>query len=99
MLLLPIVKMLASSCVTTTTVAPKLARRSGIKSASKRELMGASPGEGSSKKDFRIERHGTGQPGALLHAAADLGRIVVLETFQSDQGELQRCDLPDLVRV
>jgi hypothetical protein len=49
-LLLPMVKMLASSCVTTTTVEPKLSRRSRIKSSSKRELMGSRPAEGSSKK-------------------------------------------------
>ena len=99
-LLLPMVKMLASSCVTTTTVAPKLSRSSRIKSSSKRELIGSRPAEGSSKKSISgIQGHGTGQAGALLHAAADLGRIVVFETFQSDQGKLQRCDLADFVRI
>ena len=49
-LLLPMVKMLASSWVTTTTVAPRLSRSSRIKSSSSRELIGSRPAEGSSKK-------------------------------------------------
>src|SRR5262245_46113688 len=43
------VKMLASSCVTTTIVAPRLARSSRISSSSRRELIGSSPADGSSK--------------------------------------------------
>src|SRR5262249_51584507 len=45
----PMVKMLANSWVTTTTVAPRLSRNSKIKSSSRRELSGSSPAEGSSK--------------------------------------------------
>src|SRR5262245_5618786 len=43
------VKMLASSCVTTTMVAPRLARSSMMRSSSRRELIGSSPADGSSK--------------------------------------------------
>src|SRR5262245_25930997 len=42
-------KMLASSCVTTTMVAPRLARNSRMRSSSRRELIGSSPADGSSK--------------------------------------------------
>ena len=48
-LLLAMVKMLASSWVTTTIVAPRFARSSRIKSSSRRELIGSSPADGSSK--------------------------------------------------
>ncbi len=41
--------MLASSCVTTTTVVPRLSRSSRIRSSSSRALIGSSPAEGSSK--------------------------------------------------
>src|SRR5262249_52336660 len=46
----PIAKILASSCVTTTIVAPRLARRSRIRSSRRRDVMGSRPAEGSSKK-------------------------------------------------
>ena len=42
-------KMLASSWVTTTIVAPRLALSSRIKSSSGRELIGSSAADGSSK--------------------------------------------------
>ena len=48
-LLSPMAKMLASSWVTTTTVAPRLSRSSRIRSSSRRELSGSSPADGSSK--------------------------------------------------
>src|SRR5690606_26222760 len=47
--LLAIAKMLGSSCVTMTTVAPRLSRSSRIRSSSRRELIGSSPAEGSSR--------------------------------------------------
>ena len=46
---MPIEKMLGSSCVTVTTVEPWLSRRAKISSSSRRELIGSSPAEGSSK--------------------------------------------------
>src|SRR5499427_5408753 len=42
-------KMLASSWVTTTMVAPRLSRNSRMRSSSRREVMGSSPADGSSK--------------------------------------------------
>src|SRR5258707_402525 len=45
-----IVKMLASSWVTTTIVAPRLSRSSRIKRSRFRELIGSRPADGSSKK-------------------------------------------------
>src|SRR5262245_10764674 len=43
-----------------------------------------------------IERHRPCQTGPLLHAAADLCRIVVLESLEPDQRELHLRDLADL---
>ena len=48
------------------------------------------------EEDLGIERHGARQAGALLHAAADLRGIVVLEALQPDQRELERRHLADL---
>src|SRR5918996_1980107 len=45
----PMVKMLARSWVTTTTVAPRLSRSSRISSSSRCALIGSKPAEGSSK--------------------------------------------------
>src|SRR5262249_34499047 len=45
-----IAKMLASSWVTTTIVAPRLVRRSRMRSSRRRDVMGSRPAEGSSKK-------------------------------------------------
>ena len=45
------------------------------------------------EQHLRIERHGARQAGPLAHAAADLGRIVVLEPGKAHQGELERHDL------
>ena len=50
------------------------------------------------EQDLGVERHRAGEPGALLHAAADLGGGVVLEAREPDQRELQRGDLADLGR-
>ncbi len=47
--LVPMAKMLASSCVTTTTVAPRLSRSSRIRSSRRRALIGSRPADGSSK--------------------------------------------------
>jgi hypothetical protein len=58
-----------------------------------RALTGSRPAEGSSRK--RI----SGQTGPLAHAAADLRRIVVLETGQTGQGQLERGLLADLVVI
>ena len=43
-------KMLASSWVTMTMVAPRLSRSSRIRSSRRREVIGSSPADGSSKK-------------------------------------------------
>ena len=51
------------------------------------------------EEDVGIERHGAGEPGALLHAAADLRRVEVLEATESDQRELEGGDLADLAGV
>src|SRR5262249_28330851 len=48
------------------------------------------------EEDLGVERHGARQPGALLHAAADLAGIVVLEAGEPDQRELERGHLADL---
>jgi len=48
--LVPMAKILANSCVTTTIVAPRLSRNSTIRSSSSFELIGSSPADGSSKK-------------------------------------------------
>ena len=48
--MLPMAKILASSWVTMTMVAPRLSRSSRINSSSRYALMGSSPAEGSSKK-------------------------------------------------
>src|SRR5262249_40849846 len=93
-LLLAMVKMLASSWVTTTIVAPledqvvEQARAYRIESG--RRLV--------EEQDVRIERHRARQPRALLHAAADLVGVEVLETLEPDQRELKRRDLADLRR-
>src|SRR2546427_7772902 len=49
------------------------------------------------EEDVRIERHRARQTGALPHAAADLRGVVVLESRQTDQRELERRDRGDLV--
>src|SRR6266568_331822 len=42
------------------------------------------------EEDIGVEGHGTRQPCALLHAAADLGGIELVEARQADQRELER---------
>ena len=37
------------------------------------------------EEDLRIQGHGPGQAGTLLHAAADLGWIVVFEALEAHQ--------------
>ena len=50
---------------------------------------GIEPAEGSSKKEhLGIERDGARQSQALLHAAADLRRVVVFKAVKTDQREL-----------
>ena len=84
-------KMLGSSCVTTTIVAPKTrakfedqvvepARADRIEAG--RRLV--------EEEDIRIERHGARHAGALEHAAADLGRVELLEAREPDERQLQR---------
>src|SRR5262249_2939084 len=51
------------------------------------------------EEDLGIERHRAREAGALLHAAADLARVVLLEAAQADQRELERRDLADLGRL
>ena len=93
-------KMLASSWVTTTMVQPRLSRSSRIRSSSRRELIGIEARRGLvEEQDVGVERHGPGQARPLLHAAADLRRVEILEAGQPDQGELERGDLPDLGRA
>ena len=50
------------------------------------------------EEDVRIERHRPRHAGPLEHPAADLGRVELLEARQADERELQRDDLPDLLR-
>src|SRR4051812_5472212 len=51
------------------------------------------------EEDVRVEGHRARESGALLHAAADLGRIVVLEARETDQRELERGERGDLLRA
>ena len=48
------------------------------------------------KQDVRVERHRARETRPLLHAAADLRRVKVLEAAEPDQRELERGDLADL---
>ncbi len=47
------------------------------------------------EEDVRVEGHGPGQGGPFLHASADLRRIIVFKTGQTDQGKLQGDQFPD----
>ena len=51
------------------------------------------------EKDLRVQGHRPGEPGPLLHTAADLGWVVILEALETHQGELQRGHLADLRRA
>jgi hypothetical protein len=92
----PIAKMLASSCVTSTTVAPRLSRSSRIRSS---RPPGADRIEAGrwlvEKQDVRVQRHRARQAGPLAHAAAELRRIEVLEAREAHQRELERRDVAD----
>ena len=44
------------------------------------------------KQHLRVERHGAGDGGALLHAAAQFRRHVIVEAAKSDALQLQRGD-------
>src|SRR5262249_42589419 len=48
------------------------------------------------EEDVGVERHRARQAGALLHAAADLRGIVILEAREADEGELERGQGGDL---
>src|SRR5262249_53743926 len=48
------------------------------------------------EENLRIQRHGARQSGALLHAAADLRGVEVLESLQADQCQLERRYLANL---
>ena len=48
------------------------------------------------EQDRRVERHGPRQSGALLHAARQIARHLVVVPFQSDGGELLPGALADL---
>src|SRR6267142_3917726 len=50
------------------------------------------------EEDVGVERHGARQAGALLHAAADLRGIVILEARETDERELERGQGGDLLR-
>src|ERR1700737_2932295 len=45
------------------------------------------------EKQGWIKRHGSGQACSFTHPAADLGRIKLLKSFKTDQGQLHRNDL------
>ncbi len=47
------------------------------------------------EQNLGIERHGPGQTGSFLHAAADLGRVIILESRQTDQSKLVGYDVAD----
>ena len=54
------------------------------------------PGRGLvEEQDLGIERHRPGEPGAFLHPAADLGRVIVLEAGEADQRQLECGHLAD----
>src|SRR6266566_2149071 len=48
---------------------------------------------------LRVESDRPRHARSLLHAAADFGRVVLLEALQADEGELQGGDLADLGRA
>src|SRR5262249_17839628 len=50
------------------------------------------------EQDVRVEREGASQSSALAHAARDLRRIVILETFQPDQRQLELRNVIDFRR-
>ncbi len=93
------VKMLASSCVTTTIVAPQAVAQLEDQVVEQARADRIEPGRRLvEEQDVGIERHGARQAGALLHAAADLRRKEVLEALEADQRQLERGDLADLGR-
>src|SRR5215471_2858737 len=51
------------------------------------------------QQHFRRQRHRAGETGALLHSSADLGRKIILEAGEPDQGKLQGCEVGDLGRL
>ena len=91
MALSPMAKMLASSCVTTTMVAPEAVAQLEDQVVEQARADRIEPGRRLvEEEDVGIERHGARQAGALLHAAADLGGIEVLEALEADQRQLER---------
>ena len=48
-------------------------------------------------QDVRVKRHRPGQAGPFAHAAAQFGRVEVLEAGQADQGQLEGDDFVDQV--
>ncbi len=51
------------------------------------------------KKNLGVECDRAREPRPLLHPAADLARVVILETAQPDQRQLKRGDFPNLVWI
>ena len=49
------------------------------------------------KQQFRIERQGPGHAGAFAHAAADFRRVVVLEPGETDERQLERHEVADVL--
>ena len=48
------------------------------------------------EQDLGVQRHGAREPGALPHAAADLGGVEVLEAREADERQLERGHVADL---
>ena len=95
-----IAKMLASSCVTTTMVAPRLSRSSRIRSSSSFELIGSSPADGSSKKSTSgSSAMARARPARFCMPPLICDGIEVFEALQPDQRQLEAGDLADLGRA
>ena len=84
--------MLGSSWVTMTKVIFKLRASDKTKSSSSAEVIGSSRPRLVEKQQLRVERHGAGDGGALLHAAAQFRRHVIGEAAKSDALQLHRGD-------
>src|SRR5262249_51490687 len=77
----PIVKMLANSCVTTTTVAPRLRARPEDRDAARaRAVRIRASGGFTEDQHGRTESHRPRQPRPLLHPATQFRRVVRFKT-------------------
>ena len=64
-----------------------------------RALIGSSPAEGSSKKNIRIQRVARARPEHICIPSLISRRRMVLEPFQSNQGEFQGCDFANFRQI